>query len=369
MLQRNLLFIVLVMLFGTACKKRSSSDIIVEPPLKDATLQARVITEGLNQPWELVWGSDSKLWMTERGGKISRVDTATGSVTLVSTIADVKSIGEGGLLGMALHPNFSTTPHVFVAYNYDKNGQYTEKIVRFTYNGTSIVNPVILLDNISASNIHNGCRLVISSDLKLFITTGDAANQPSSQNLASLNGKVLRINLDGTIPSDNPNPSSAVWCSGLRNSQGLVFANGKLYASEHGPTIDDEINVIQKARNYGWPTVNGFCNEGAEQTFCTANNVAEPIYAWTPTIAVCGLDYYNSNSIPQWKNSLLLATLKDNTLYQLTLNTNGDKVEKVTEFYRGQYGRLRDVCVTPDGKVFMCTGNGSNDKVIMMRAK
>jgi glucose/arabinose dehydrogenase len=307
--------------------------------------------------------------MTERNGKVSRVDTATGSVTLISTIADVRALGEGGLLGMALHPNFSTTPHVFIAYNYDKNGTYTEKIVRFTFNGTSLINPLIIMDNINAASIHNGCRLLISSDLKLFITTGDAANQSLPQNATSVNGKVLRINLDGSIPSDNPNPSSAVWSSGLRNSQGLVFANGKLYASEHGPNIDDEVNIIQKGRNYGWPNVNGFCNESTEQTFCTANNVAEPIFAWTPTIAVCGLDYYNNNAIPQWKNSLLLTTLKDNTLYQLQLNAAGDKVEKVNEFYRGQYGRLRDACVTPDGKVFICTGNGNNDKIIMISGK
>jgi glucose/arabinose dehydrogenase len=144
----------------------------------------------------------------------------------------------------------------------------------------------------------------------------------------------------------------------------LVFANNKLYASEHGPNTDDEVNIIQKGRNYGWPNVNGFCNETAEQSFCTTNNIVEPIYAWTPTLAVCGMDYYNNNFIPQWKNSLLMTTLKDNTLYQLKLNAAGDIVEKVNEFYRSEFGRLRDLCITPDGKIFMCTGNGSNDKVI-----
>ncbi|MBA3675021.1 MAG: PQQ-dependent sugar dehydrogenase [Chitinophagaceae bacterium] len=362
----NVAIIFSLLLSGNSCKQSSPAN---DPPLGDAVLQTTVITSALNQPWDLVWGPDGKLWMTERGGKVSRVDTGTGSVTLVSAISDVQSMGEGGLLGMVLHPNFSATPHVFVAYNYDNAGTYREKIVRFTYNGSALVSPVILLDNINASGIHNGCRLLISADLKLFITTGDAANQPSAQNLSSLNGKVLRINLDGTIPADNPNPASPVWSSGHRNAQGLVFANGKLYASEHGPNTDDEVNIIQKGRNYGWPNVNGFCNEPAEQTFCTANNIVQPIYAWTPTLAVCGMDYYSNDLIPQWKNSLLMTTLKDNTLYQLKLNAAGDAVEKVNEFYRSEYGRLRDVCVTPDGKVFMCTGNGGNDKIIRINKK
>ncbi len=361
----NFSVIPILLLCCTSCKQSSPDNSNVN----DAVLQAKVIAQGLNQPWELVWGPDSKLWMTERGGKISRVDTGTGSVSLVTTIADVKSMGEGGLLGMVLHPDFSKTPHVFVAYNYDNNGSYTEKVVRFTYNGSTLINPLILLDNINASGIHNGCRLLISSDLKLFITTGDASNQSSPQNISALNGKVLRINLDGTIPADNPNPASPVWSWGHRNSQGLVFANNKLYSSEHGPNTDDEVNIIQKGRNYGWPNVNGFCNETAEQSYCTTNNIVEPIYAWTPTLAVCGMDYYNNNLIPQWKNSLLMTTLKDNTLYQLKLNAPGDKVEKVNEFYRSEFGRLRDLCITPDGKIFMCTGNGNNDKVICISKK
>ena len=365
MLNINFAIFFIISLLTNSCKQAvPDKPIIVDPIIPNASIQAKIITQGLNNPWELLWGADGKLWMTERGGRISRVDTGTGTVTSVLTIADVKSMGEGGLLGMVLHPNFATTPHVFVAYNYDKSGAYTEKVVRYIYNGSTLINPVIVLDNINAAGIHNGCRLLISADLKLFITTGDAANQSSPQNLSSLNGKVLRINLDGTIPGDNPNPASAVWSLGHRNAQGLVFANNKLYVSEHGANSDDEINIIQKAKNYGWPTVQGFCNENAEQTFCLANNIVEPIYAWTPTLAVCGIDYYDNNYISQWKNSLLMATLKDNTLYQLQLNTAGDKVEKVKEFYRGQFGRLRDVCVTPDGKVFVCTGNGSNDKVI-----
>ena len=316
------------------------------------------------------------IWMTERGGKISRVNPSTGAVIPVITIADVLSSGEGGLLGIVLHPNFSVSPYVYVGYNYNNGGGYKEKIVRFTYNGTTLISPTIILDNIAASGIHNGCRLIISPDLKLFITTGDASDQSLPQNISSVNGKILRINLDGSIPSDNPVAGNPYWSYGHRNPQGLVFANnlpagqaGILYSSEHGPSTDDEVNIIEKGKNYGWPTVRGFCNESGEQNFCTTYNVKEPLKAWTPTSAACGLDYYNSNLIPQWKNSLIMVSLKDARFYQMKLNATFNSITETNEFFTNRYGRLRDVCVATDGKIYICTSNGSNDKLIVIDKK
>ncbi|MFD1257582.1 PQQ-dependent sugar dehydrogenase [Mucilaginibacter terrae] len=364
--------ISLIAAFGilimTTCKK-SSSDGDTEEQAGDTELTTQVLTQQLVFPWEILWGADNMLWITERGGKISRVNPNNGQINPLLTIADVKSQGEGGLLGMALHPDFANTPQLFVAYNYDKSGIYTEKIVRYTYNGTALVNPVTLLDNVPAANNHNGCRLAISPDLKLYITTGDATVASQAQNLNSLSGKILRINLDGSIPADNPTAGSPVWSYGHRNAQGLVFANNRLYSSEHGNTTDDEVNMIQKGRNFGWPNVEGFCSTGTEPAFCNTNNVAEPIQAWSPTIAPSGMDYYNSDAIPQWKNSLLLAILKGTELLQLKLNTAGDKVETVNTFYKSTYGRLRDVCVSPDGKVYMITSNGTADKIIVVSKK
>ena len=349
-----------------ACNKKDKNNPL---PPGAVEIQTKVVAENLNFPWEILWGPDNKIWMTERGGKISRVDTATGTITPVFTIAEVSSQGEGGLLGMVLHPNFSTNPYVYVAYDYNQAGNYKGKIVRYSYNGTTLTAPVIILDNISASNIHNGCRLLISSDLKLFITTGDASDQSSPQNNAAINGKILRLNLDGSIPADNPTAGSPVWSKGHRNPQGLVFANNMLYSSEHGPDSDDEINIIEKGRNYGWPDVKGFCNESAEQAFCSTNNVKEPIKAWTPTLAVSGMDFYNSNLIPQWKNSLLLATLKNSRLMQLKLNDTHTSVTETNEFFANEYGRMRDVCISPDGKVYICTSNGGNDKIVVVQKK
>jgi PQQ-dependent dehydrogenase (s-GDH family) len=228
-------------------------------------IKVRVLVSNLDHPREIIWGPDDNIWITERKGKISRLDPKTGKVTPLFTIPDVRSRGEGGLLGMVLHPNFKSNPYVYVSYNYVSDG-YKEKVVRFTYKGSDLTNPLTLIDNISASGIHNGSRLAILED-KIFITTGDASNQRDPQNTSSLNGKVLRLNVDGSIPADNPFPKNPVWSYGHRNPQGLVFARGKLYASEHGPSTDDEINIIGRGNNYGWPNVKGFCNENDEKQF------------------------------------------------------------------------------------------------------
>jgi glucose/arabinose dehydrogenase len=325
-------------------------------------LHTRTVASNLDTPWEILWGPDNFIWTTERMGKISRINPSSGEVLEVITIADVSEVGEGGLLGMVLDPDFIANNFFYVGYNYYAAGnQYSEKIVRFTYNPSSgqAGSPLILFDKISGSNNHNGCRLIVSPDKKLIFTTGDAQNTSNSQNLKSLNGKTLRLNLDGTIPADNPLPGSPVWSWGHRNPQGLAYSpDGQiLYSSEHGPSNDDEINIIMKGRNYGWPTVQGFCNNPNETTFCNDSNVVEPIFAWTPTLAVAGIDFYNSDLIPEWKNSLLVTSLKASKITQLLLNENGTEVLKTNDFFTGTFGRLRDICISPEGKVYVAVSN------------
>jgi glucose/arabinose dehydrogenase len=307
--------------------------------------------------------------MTERGGRISRIEPQTGEVQELLTIADVRSNGEGGLLGMALHPSFSQQPYVYVVYNYNRNGDYREKVVRYTYSNGTLGSPQILLDNINASGIHNGSRLLISSDNKLWITTGDASNSQDAQNTGALNGKVLRINLDGSIPADNPFAGNPVWSYGHRNAQGLVLVNGRLYISEHGPNVEDEVNIIEKQRNYGWPAVNGPCDEPDESAFCSQHNVQTPIWSsGNSTVATSGMDYYNNERIPEWANSLLLTTLKSQRLYQLQLSADGQRVASSRTWFNNAFGRLRDVCISPAGRVYLCTSNGNNDKIIEISA-
>jgi len=325
-------------------------------------LKTRTVATNLDTPWEILWGPDNYIWVTERVGKISRINPNSGAVSEVLKVTDAAEVGEGGLLGMILDPDFSANNYFYIAYNYLAAGNdYREKVVRFTYNPSTgkAGNPLILLDNIDGASTHNGCRMVISPDKKLIFTTGDAQTTSSSQDVKNLNGKTLRINLDGTIPGDNPIPNSLVWTWGHRNAQGLVYSpDGKiLYSSEHGPSSNDEVNIIQKGRNYGWPKVEGFCDNTLENTFCRDSNVVEPIFAWTPTLAVAGIDFYNSGLIPQWKNSILVTSLKASKITQLLLDESGTSVIKSTDYFTNTFGRLRDICISPDGKVYIAVSN------------
>ena len=374
----SMLFVTAILLF--ACKQNelvSSAStneldaVAAKQPSATGNLKTRVLNNTLNFPWEILWGPDNYIWFTEREGRVKRMNPQTGETTLVATISEVASTTNfNGLLGMALHPNFSSMPYVYLVYNYfDAENDYMQKIVRYTYNGGTLVDPLTLVDGIvgkiGGDFIHNGSRLLIGADMKLYATTGDANLRfDLPQNISSLNGKVLRINLDGTIPADNPY-GNAVWAIGFRNSQGLSFGMGKLYSAEHGETTNDEINIIEKGRNYGWPYVEGYCDLIEEQSFCAANNVREPIFTWTPTVAPSGAEFYDKDYISQWKRSLLVTFLKDRKLRQIKLDKSGTVVEAVHEFFVNQFGRLRDVAISPDGKVYISTDNGNNSDMII----
>jgi aldose sugar dehydrogenase len=331
----------------------------------------RIVKSGLNFPWEIIWGKDDHIWMTERDGRISRIDPSNGNSTFTFTIPEVVSNGEGGLLGMALHPDFAQNGFLYVVYDYENNGNYREKLVRYIYANNTLNDPFILLDGVIANVNHDGSRLWITNEAnpKIFMTTGDALDQSLPQNINTLNGKVLRLNLDGTVPPDNPFSNNPVWTYGHRNPEGLVMVNDILYSSEHGPAIEDEINIIEESRNYGWPNVKGPCN-GAEISFCDTNNVKEPIWSsGNSTIAVCGLDYYNKDLIPEWKNSLLMMTLKNSSIRQMKLSNDGLSIAQTQTFFKDQWGRLRDLCISPSGKVYVCTSNGGNNDVLVEISK
>jgi glucose/arabinose dehydrogenase len=337
--------------------------------------QTRVLKDSLFIPWELVYGPDDHIWFTQKNGYVCRMDTAGMHTDTLFHEPRTVTIKESGMLGMALHPDFKNHPYVYLAWEYqDDSSMIFEQVVRYTYFPAEkkLSSPLILLDSINGYLFHNGCRLLIVED-KLFISAADAADYTNPQNINSINGKILRLNLDGTIPVDNPIPGSPVWTWGHRNPQGFVYANNILYSSEHGPEKDDEINIITKGKNYGWPNVKGYCNEPDELSFCNDSVVTLPLMAWTPTIAPCGIDYYRHPTFPWLQNSLILTTLKDKHLYQLQLNDSYDAITKASIIQGFDYGRLRDLCISPDGKIFVSTSNSDPggkvnkiDKIIVM---
>lgn len=354
---RNLLHIALVLSLCTSCQPASSQ------------MTTRVVADNLFMPWEMIYGPDNHIWFTQKNGYICRLEPDSGHIDTLYHETNTSVSGEGGMLGMVLHPDFTNSPYIYVAYNYNQGG-YKERVARYTYNGTALTNPMTIIENIPAASIHNGCRMLIVNN-QLYITTGDAADQPSAQNINSLSGKILRLNLDGSVPNDNPIPGNPVWSWGHRNAQGLVYANGRFYSSEHGPNANDELNILQQGRNFGWPTVQGFCDLPGETAFCTDSNVVEPIKAWTPTIAVGDIDYYNHPMFPALQNSILMVTLKDMKLHQLALNSTFDQVTTSTTLSQISGSRLRAICIDPDGRIYISTsmssssGSGSKiDKII-----
>ena len=325
--------------------------------LDQTTVDTTTVISGLDIPWEILWGPDDMLWITERFGRISRIDPETGEQDIILDISGtVYQGGESGLLGLILHLDFNIYPYVYTAYTYQVGSDILERIVRYEYDGTGLVDEFILLDNIQGNITHIGCRLLITPEHKLLITTGDAQNQPTAQNPDHLSGKILRLNLDGSIPEDNPWTGNPVYSFGHRNAQGLWLAsNGILYSSEHGPSTDDEFNIIKPGRNYGWPNVHGFCDLPNEITFCEENNVFEPLAAWTPTIATSDIILYEHPSIPEFAGRILMTTLKNKRLYVLELDESGTSVVGEEQYFTNIWGRLRDICVGPDGSIYLAT--------------
>lgn len=415
----------------------------------------RVVTTGLEGPWEVTMGPDGWLWVTERtAGRITRINPADGTKQPAITIDEVQAPGgQDGLLGMALHPNLlkgKGENYVFAAYTYDDpsrggdpqvtdtNSPYHDlytKIVRLTYDEATgtLSEPTEIIAGLPAHNDHNSGRMKIGPDGKIYYTIGDGGkNQlgnwclpieaqriPTAEEVANKDwiayqGKSLRLDLDGTIPSDNPTidgVQSHVFTYGHRNMQGIAFgADGTLYASEQGPKTDDEVNILKPGANYGWPHVAGYRDDKAYQyarwadatTPCAdlkfsdlAIDPSVPVEnetAWTepfeeplatlftvpsdwnfadpkckgidficwPTVAASSIEVYpETGAIPGWGHSLLVTTLKRGSIYRIPLDASGTARSGPMERYFWTENRFRDVALGPDDKtIYVATDNG-----------
>ncbi len=319
------------------------------------------LSTGLDIPWSLVPGPDNWLYFTEQKGTIKRIHTKNGKQQLLATVPNVFYRKSTGLLSMVMHPDFEDNPHLYVHYtsaakDKDLMDRVFSKIVRYTLKDSILDNAQIIFDSIPGSTYHNGSRMLIYQG-KLWIGTGDAGDTKSTQNKETLNGKILRLNLDGSIPADNPYPNNPVWSVGHRNPQGLTQGNNRMYASEHGPNNDDEVNLIRKSQNYGWPDVHGFCDLENEKKYCETTVTQEPLFAWTPTIATAGMCFYDHPAIPEWNNSLLLTTLKAQSLRVLELDRQGENITKERFFFQNVLGRLRDIAIGSEGELYLATSN------------
>ena len=317
--------------------QKSESDSKVE-----SKEQIQVIAENLDTPWALAFLPDGSILVTERPGNV-RIINPDGTLDPKVTIIPSKEIGEGGLLGITIHPDFTSNHWVYLYYTYSGNGDATfNRVVRMTYQNKILTDEKIILDEIPGDNNHNGGRIKFGPDRLLYIGTGDAENPTNAQNTSSLSGKILRLTSDGQIPSDNPF-SNPVYSIGHRNVQGLAWKGQTLWATEHGRSGVlsglDELNLIEKGKNYGWSVIQGDeTKPGMESPRWNSGSST-----WAPSGAAFVGD------------RLFFAGLRGQTLYEAQIND--DKVLRVTEHFKGEFGRLREVILGPDGYLYVTTSN------------
>ena len=301
--------------------------------------ETETVITGLDTVWEISWDGSENMYITERPGAVRRWD---GEELVTIGNLDVVERGESGLMGMALDPDFSTSSLIYFCYTRRKGGSLENVVEKYRVAGDRLEDGQVILKGMRGSFIHDGCRLGFGPENKLLVTMGDSSRASLAQSTESLNGKVLRINPDGTIPEYNPFGDSPIYTMGHRNPQGLDVRPGteEIYISEHGPSSDDEINRLVPGENYGWPEVGG----------ATAEKGYEPaLWDWTPTIAPAGIAFTDSTT-------LYLATLKDSELHKLMLNEEGEIVSD--EVVLGGFGRLRALTLGPDGRcLYIGTSN------------
>ncbi len=329
-------------------------------------VQLKPLVENLKEPWSMTFLPDGRLLVTEKSGKLRMIENGKLLQQTIANVPEVVDRGQGGLLDIALHPQYAENGWLYLSYSAKGEGGSGTEVMRAKLKGMQLTDSEVIFRQAPKinSNKHFGSRLVFDREGFLYITLGDRGEMERAQDLAQHIGKVIRLHDDGRVPQDNPfanNPDALpeIYSYGHRNVQGATLNpfNGKVWTHEHGPQGGDEINIVQAGTNFGWPVITYGVNyftgtkigEGTKKP-----GMAQPLYKWVPSIAPSGMAFYTGDAYPGWKNHLFVGSLKFQTLVKLTLD--GDKVVKEERLFEN-LGRVRDVRQGPDGLLYLLAGN------------
>jgi len=334
------------------------------------TIRDEIVQSGLSLPWDVAFLPDGRMLVSERAGNLLVFESGEPNARRLADLAvpGIRAQGESGLMGIAIDPAFASNRFVYVCASRTDQGQWLNQILRFRLEAAALtLDGFVIRDGMRAATIHDGCRLVFGPDGKLWATMGEAGQSSLAQDPNSLNGKVLRVNADGSIPDDNPVIAgsarrSAVYTWGNRNPQGLAFqpGTGRAYGIEHGANDHDEINLLRAGANYGWPEQRGA--GGGSRGY------VDPLWSSGPagTIATSGGTFVSGPQWGLWSGSLFVAQLKESDLRRFTVD--GDVATHREVFFARKYGRLRSPVLAPNGALYVTTSNGTGDRVIRVVA-
>lgn len=330
------------------------------------------INNELTQPWGMDFLPGKKLLVTEKAGDIKLIDLTTGTLKDISGSKPESVVqGQGGLLDLAIDPDFKTNPWVYFSYAAKGEGGFGTEVGRAMLKENRLINfeTLFVATPKKSSRYHFGSRLVFDDKKLLYISLGDRGDRHEAQNSNNHIGTIVRINRDGSIPKNNPfvtdkSIPDEIYSYGHRNVQGIVFdeENKRLWATEHGPQGGDELNIIKPGLNYGWPKITYGKEYGSGRSIgdgVTAKNIEAPLWQWTPSIAPSGLAIYRGDMFPAWKGNILAGALK----YQLIarMSYNGKSVAEEERLFEQDLGRIRDVAVDEEGAVYVLIDSSKSE--------
>ena len=328
------------------------------------SFQVETYADGFEIPWGMAFLPDNRMMVTDRIGDLWIVEKdGKDKVKVSGEIPNVRSKGQGGMLDVAVHPDFNTNSYIYLSYSdYSENKSHTS-LIRAKLVNNSLVNSQIIFRPeekfFTKRSLHFGSRIIFDDKGFIFFCIGDRGDRDLAQNLDMPNGKIYRIRDDGTVPIDNPfyytkGAIKSIWSYGHRNPQGLAIhpSTRQLWEAEHGPRGGDEVNIILRGHNYGWPVITyGKNYSGTIISKLTHHEgMDQPVFHWTPSIAVCGIAFYDGSQFPEWKNNLLATSLKYERLHRVELD--GMNMVKDEIIFEAE-SRVRDVEVGPDGIIYV----------------